>query len=137
MTNKAKNRITINPAICNGKPTIRGLRITVQTVLEYLGTGESREEILNQFPMLEPEDIDACSLPSDQRHEGETSMKLTLETDREDDGRWIVEAPELPGVLCYGATQREAMAKAAALALRVIAEQLDPEQLDLSPEDLR
>ena len=52
-------------------------------------------------------------------------MKLTIEIDREDDGRWIAEVPELPGVLCYGATRREAMAKAEALALRVIAEQLD------------
>ncbi|MGO8779706.1 MAG: type II toxin-antitoxin system HicB family antitoxin [Rhodomicrobium sp.] len=48
-----------------------------------------------------------------------------METDREDDGRWIAEAPELPGVLAYGATQEEAMAKAEALALRVLAEQLD------------
>jgi uncharacterized protein (DUF433 family) len=54
------SRITIDPAICNGKPTIRGLRITVQTVLEYLGAGETQEEILRQFPMLEPEDISAC-----------------------------------------------------------------------------
>ena len=53
-------------------------------------------------------------------------MKFTIKTDCEDDGRWIAGAPELPGVLCYGATQREAMAKAEALALRVIAEQLDP-----------
>jgi predicted RNase H-like HicB family nuclease len=52
-------------------------------------------------------------------------MKLTIETDREDDGRWIAEVPELPGVLAYGATQQEAMAKAEALALRVLAEQLD------------
>ncbi|MFZ1107446.1 MAG: type II toxin-antitoxin system HicB family antitoxin [Rhodomicrobium sp.] len=52
-------------------------------------------------------------------------MKLTIETDREDDGRWIAEAPELPGVLAYGATQQEAMAKAEALAFRVLAEQLD------------
>ena len=52
-------------------------------------------------------------------------MKLTIETDREEDGRWIAEVPELPGVLCYGATQQEAMAKAEALALRVIAEQLE------------
>jgi uncharacterized protein (DUF433 family) len=55
-----QNRITIDPAVCNGKPTIRGMRITVQTVLEYLGAGESQEEILRQFPMLEPEDISAC-----------------------------------------------------------------------------
>ena len=50
-------------------------------------------------------------------------MKLTVETDREEDGRWIAEVPELPGVLCYGATRREAIATAEALALRVIAEQ--------------
>jgi len=53
-------RITIDPAICNGKPTIRGLRITVQTVLEYLSAGESQDEILRQFPVLEAEDISAC-----------------------------------------------------------------------------
>ena len=52
-------------------------------------------------------------------------MKLTIETDREDDERWIAEVPELPGVLAYGATQDEAMAKAEALALRVLAEQLE------------
>ena len=52
-------------------------------------------------------------------------MKLTIETEREDDGRWIAEVPELPGVLAYGATQGEAMAKAETLALRVIAEQLE------------
>ncbi len=52
-------------------------------------------------------------------------MKLTIEIDREDDGRWIGKVPELPGVLTYAATQEEAMAKAEALALRVLAEQLD------------
>lgn len=52
-------------------------------------------------------------------------MNLTIETDREADGRWIAEVPELPGVLAYGATQDEAMAKAEVLALRVLAEQLE------------
>lgn len=52
-------------------------------------------------------------------------MNLTIETDREAGGRWIAEVPELPGVLAYGATQSEAMAKAEALALRVFAEQLE------------
>jgi predicted RNase H-like HicB family nuclease len=52
-------------------------------------------------------------------------MKLTIETEREDDGRWIAEVPELPGVLAYGATENEAAAKAEALALRVLADQLD------------
>ena len=54
------NRITIDDALCNGKPTIRGKRITVQTVLEFLSAGELEEEILRQYPSLEPEDITAC-----------------------------------------------------------------------------
>lgn len=53
-------RITINPDLCNGRPTIRGLRITVETVLGFLGAGDSPEEILQQYPSLEPADIDAC-----------------------------------------------------------------------------
>ncbi len=53
-------RITINEKICNGKPTIRGKRITVQTILEFLSAGETVEEILNQYPSLEREDITSC-----------------------------------------------------------------------------
>lgn len=53
-------RITIDENICSGKPTIRGKRITVQTVLEFLSAGESVEEVLNQYPSLEHEDITAC-----------------------------------------------------------------------------
>ena len=52
-------------------------------------------------------------------------MNLTIETEQEGDGRWIAEVPELAGVLAYGATRDEAMAKAQALALRVLAEQLE------------
>jgi len=54
------SRITIDPNICNGKPTIRGKRITVQSILEFLAAGDSTEDILYQFPSLEPEDIKAC-----------------------------------------------------------------------------
>ena len=53
-------KITIHPDICNGKPTVRGLRITVQTILEFLSAGESREEILRQYPYLKAEDVDSC-----------------------------------------------------------------------------
>ena len=52
-------RITMDPDLCNGKPTIRGKRITVQTILEFLSAGDSPEEILKQYPSLEPEDIEA------------------------------------------------------------------------------
>lgn len=53
-------KITINPEICNGKPTIRGSRITVQTILEFLSAGDSHDEILRQYPSLTSEDIKAC-----------------------------------------------------------------------------
>jgi predicted RNase H-like HicB family nuclease len=52
-------------------------------------------------------------------------MKLTIRLLRETDGRWIGEAPELPGVLVYGVTPDEAALKAEALALRVIAEEIE------------
>jgi len=54
------DRITIDPNICNGKPTIRGMRITVQTVLEYLAAGDEPKDILEAYPVLEVEDIYAC-----------------------------------------------------------------------------
>ena len=53
-------RITLDPDLCNGRPTIRGKRIAGETTLEYLATGESREAILREYPSLEPADIDAC-----------------------------------------------------------------------------
>lgn len=52
--------ITINPHICNGKPTIRNKRITAQTILEFLSNGDSVEEILSQYPTLTEEDVYAC-----------------------------------------------------------------------------
>ena len=54
------DRITIASNLCNGKPTIRGKRITVKTILGYLSAGEEEAEILRQFPSLEKEDIKAC-----------------------------------------------------------------------------
>ena len=52
-------------------------------------------------------------------------MNFQIEFEQEVDGRWIAEVPELPGVLCYGATADIAMSKAETLALRVLAEQLE------------
>ncbi len=53
------------------------------------------------------------------------SVSFPIELDREEDGRWFAEIPDLPGVLCYGATRDEAMARVQALALRVLAERLE------------
>lgn len=52
-------------------------------------------------------------------------MNFSIEFEEEEDGRWLAEVPQLPGVLAYGATPDEAMAKAEVLALRVLAEQLE------------
>lgn len=52
-------------------------------------------------------------------------MNFTLESEQELDGRWLAEVAELPGVLAYGTTADEAMAKAQVLALRALAEQLE------------
>jgi len=52
-------------------------------------------------------------------------MHLTIEVDREDDGRWIAEVPDLPGVMAYGESRDQAIAHAEALALRVLADRLE------------
>jgi len=59
-TKSLLDRITIDPDVCNGKPAIRHMRVTVESILDFLGAGESTDEILRQYPMLEPEDISAC-----------------------------------------------------------------------------
>lgn len=51
-------------------------------------------------------------------------MRLTIELDREDDGRWIAEAIELPGVMCYGASRDEAIRNTERLAAEVIADRI-------------
>jgi uncharacterized protein (DUF433 family) len=53
-------RITLSPSVMGGKPCIRGLRVTVGTVLGLLAGGKSRERILEAYPYLEPGDIDAA-----------------------------------------------------------------------------
>jgi predicted RNase H-like HicB family nuclease len=51
-------------------------------------------------------------------------VNLTIELDREDDGRWIAEALELPGVMCYGQTREQAISSAERLAIEVIADRI-------------
>lgn len=54
------NRITSDPRILNGKACIRGMRITVSLVLNLIANGMSKEDILNEYPVLVAEDIDQC-----------------------------------------------------------------------------
>ena len=54
------SRITIDPEICHGKPAIRHLRYPVESMLEYLAAGDSFEDLLEEFPDLERDDLRAC-----------------------------------------------------------------------------
>jgi predicted RNase H-like HicB family nuclease len=64
-------------------------------------------------------------------------MNLAIEIEREEDGRWIAEVPELPGVLVYGSTREEAIARVEALLLRLIADRLEHgESVPDHPDDL-
>ena len=53
-------RISIKPDVCNGRPGVRGTRIAVQTVLEFLAAGDSVEEVLEEYPRLTRADVQAC-----------------------------------------------------------------------------
>jgi len=61
------DRITIDPEVRSGKPVIRGTRITVSDILEYLAGGMSQEEVLADFPDLSPDDIRAALAFAAQR----------------------------------------------------------------------
>ncbi|HUD48761.1 MAG TPA: DUF433 domain-containing protein [Candidatus Baltobacteraceae bacterium] len=52
-------RISVKPDVCNGRPAVRGTRITVQTVLEFLAAGDSIEELLEEYPKLTRADVRA------------------------------------------------------------------------------
>jgi uncharacterized protein (DUF433 family) len=53
-------RISINPAVCHGKPVIAGTRVMVWQIVSALGSGETRESLLENYPTIKPEDIDAA-----------------------------------------------------------------------------
>ena len=77
------------------------------------------------------------SAPAKLRPLTEHAMNFTLDCEREDDGRWMAEVAQLPGVLAYGSSANEAMAKAEVLALRVLAERFEhgeakPQEINIS-----
>ena len=66
-------------------------------------------------------------------------MQISIEVEQEEDGRWLSEIPELPGVLAYGQTRSEAVVRAQVLALRVIADRIEhgetlPQKVDVLPQ---
>jgi uncharacterized protein (DUF433 family) len=77
METELLNRITNNPGIFNGKPIIRSMRFKVADVLGYFAAGMTTEEILNDFPFLEREDIKAALLYTAERID-HPIIKVTL-----------------------------------------------------------
>lgn len=75
MSEHWRTRITIEAGKRGGRPCIRGMRITVYDVLSYLAAGMSSAEILDDFPYLMPEDIEACLAFAAER---ERSMSVTV-----------------------------------------------------------
>ena len=75
------SRIQVNPQIFGGKPIIRGLRIAVEHILGMLAAGDTPERVLQEYPFLEPEDIQAClvfayrSMSGEQVHERISMVK--------------------------------------------------------------
>ncbi|HIJ69111.1 MAG TPA: DUF433 domain-containing protein [Deltaproteobacteria bacterium] len=77
---KVLERITVNPRIFGGKPIIRGRRLAVEHILEMLAAGDSPETILERYPWLEPEDIQACLVYARRLLGHERVESLLLET---------------------------------------------------------
>jgi uncharacterized protein (DUF433 family) len=58
--NPLLNRISVNPSICFGKPCIKGTRIWVSLILDYLASGDSIDNVLENYPQIQKEDVLAC-----------------------------------------------------------------------------
>ena len=76
-----------------------------------------------------------CSLAFSLWSQTFTAMNLAVETEQETDGRWIAEVPQIPGVLAYGSNRQEAITRAEALALRVLADRLEHGEMPPELED--
>ena len=72
------DRITVNPRQCRGRPCIRGMRIRVTDVLDLLAAGLSREQVLEELPDLEPEDVDACLRFASRRIDHPVGQSTTI-----------------------------------------------------------
>ena len=67
MDNELLQRITLNPKVCFGKPTIRNMRYPVETMLDLMSAGMTTEELLEDYPDLEKEDLQACRIFSQNK----------------------------------------------------------------------
>ena len=78
MSENILNRITLNPDVCFGKPTIRNMRYTVEMVLDLLSSGMTNDEIISDYPALEKADIMACLAFASRLAQVKSINKLNL-----------------------------------------------------------
>ena len=76
MNRELLNRITVNPEVCHGRPTIRNTRYTVELILDLLSAGMSEPEIIEDYPALELADIKACLSFASQLSKVKTIAKV-------------------------------------------------------------
>ncbi len=76
MKNELLNRITLNPEVCQGRPTIRNTRYTVDLILDLLSSGMKEKEILKDYPALQSDDILACLAFASQLSKVKTVQKI-------------------------------------------------------------
>ena len=76
--NTLLNRITTNPAVCHGKPTIRNMRYPVEMVLDLLSSGMTVSEIIEDYPSIEKDDILACLVFASQLTKMKTIHQLMV-----------------------------------------------------------
>ncbi|MBN1183527.1 MAG: DUF433 domain-containing protein [Bacteroidales bacterium] len=78
MERQLMTRITINPEICHGKPTIRNTRYTVDLILDLLSAGMSENEIIEDYPAIEIKDIKACLAFASQLSKVKTVQRIAV-----------------------------------------------------------
>ena len=76
--NTLLNRITVNPSICHGKPTVRNMRYPVEMILDLLSSGMTVSEIIEDYPAIEEDDILACLAFASQLTRVKTIHRLIM-----------------------------------------------------------
>ncbi len=102
-------RITFDPEIMGGKPCIRGLEVTVGTIVGMIAEGHSAGEVLHSCPYLEAEDIREALAYAAKKVSQVNTYIFRLEVEQDDDGRWGADVPVLPGCNAWGYTREEAL----------------------------
>ena len=102
-------RVTLDRQVMSGKPCIRGMRITVGTIVGLVASGYSREQILAMYPYLEADDISEALSYAAKRVSQVKTYLFSIDIEQEEDGRWSADIPVIPVCAAWGFTKEEAL----------------------------